>query len=469
MNRVKRITGLVLSVFFIPAIAYVSFLLAAEYRFQQDAPEADFPAPADQAEARAQDLEHFALFFELERSWTPESLGAARRLFKALQDQAGTMSDAAFEMAIARIVATADNAHSKIREYSRTPRFNRLPIRGHWFAEGYYFIRAYTGYEDLLGQQLVAIEGHDLSQVMDMLGDYIGGNMQTRRKYAPYLLESPALMHAAGLVGNAESMTVTLRQLDGTKTDVHFGGPFPPSSEQLGRSHQLLVPAVFSESEPGWSSVLDTEIELPTYLSTVFDGFHMSYIDDLNAAYVQFWTNNDYGDRSISKFCADALEFSAADNVSMIVLDHRFNGGGNMMRTQSCMEKFGHLANSGKPLYIAVSGPTFSAGMASAGFAKTVAGENAVIIGETMGDYLQSWGEDQLLRLPNSEIEIRFARGMHDLQNGCTDWKKCYWRTMYHDVRLSSNHPEIEAPHTFSDYLNLRDPVLEKIRATMSQ
>ena len=116
-----------------PALAMVmvgvmvgGYILLKAWRFDTDAPEANFPTPANLAEARAQDVEHLALFFELERSWTEDSIEAAREQHRALAERAGEMSDAEFELAVARIVAMADNAHTKIREYNRTPRYNRL-------------------------------------------------------------------------------------------------------------------------------------------------------------------------------------------------------------------------------------------------------------------------------------------------------------------------------------------------------
>ena len=102
-------------------VLFGSLMLLKDWRFDTDAPAANFLPPVNQAEARAQDVEHLALFFTLERSWTDDSLAVAREQHSLLTSQAADMSDAEFDLAVARIVALAGNAHTKIREYNRAP------------------------------------------------------------------------------------------------------------------------------------------------------------------------------------------------------------------------------------------------------------------------------------------------------------------------------------------------------------
>ena len=77
----------------------------------------------------------------------------------------------------------------------------------------------------------------------------------------------------------------------------------------------------------------------------------------------------------------------------------------------------------------------------------------------------KAWGEDNLLRLPNSEIDIKFSTGFHNLQDGCTDWSRCEWGSMYHPLRFKSLAPDIQAPLRFDDYINGRDPAMLAIQA----
>ena len=149
----------------------------------------------------------------------------------------------------------------------------------------------------------------------------------------------------------------------------------------------------------------------------------------------------------------------------MLIIDQRFNGGGNYHKTADCMTDFGRSIPQDGHLYVVVAGPTFSAGIVSAAIAVVAATNHVTLIGSPVGDRLISWGEDNLLKLPNSGIEIKFSTGKHDLVNGCDNWRQCYWGSMNSDLRIESLVPHVMVPLTFDDYRNGRDPVMEVIRA----
>ena len=449
-----------------------SYQLAKNWRFNSDAPEANFPPPADLAEARRQDLQQLSLFFELERSWTERSLDSAQSAHAQLMDRAPAMTDAEFELAVARIVALADNAHTKVREYNRTPRYNRLPIRGYWFANGYHVIRAYQGFEQLLGNKITHIDGISMERIVDELQQYIAGPAGTFRKYSPYLLESPELMFAAGLTKSPQSMEITMQDptssFDPEEKVVLFEAPFPSSSDQIGRSHYLLTSAAYAKSQPYWKTAdLNTE-SAPIYLQLPAERMQTRAIPELQASYLQFWTNNDVGSTSIKAFCKDALDAYRREPTPNVIIDHRYNGGGNFNRTRDCMEDFGKSIPPDGHLYIITGGSTFSAGMYSTAFLLHSAGDQAVLVGESVGDTMQHWAEDNLLRLPNSEIEIKFSTGMHDLGQPCNDWQKCHWDALFLDMYLEDMEPDIHAPLYYHDYVSQVDPALEAIRQHQS-
>jgi hypothetical protein len=458
-------SGIILVVF---ACLFGSFQLLKDWKFNSDAPLASFTAPNSLSEARHQDLEQLALFFDLEKSWTLESLDRAKAEWQSLTTTAEQMTDAEFELGVAKIVALAGNAHSKIREYNRTPRYNRLPIRSYWFSDGYHVIRAYKGFEKLLGYKLIEIEGQPVDQITRELEQYIAGPEGTVRKYMPYLLESPELLHAAGLIQFPQQMEVTFEvtgeAIGPERTTVVFADPFPPSTDQMARTHYLLTPDVYAQSQPDWSPLKSGSEATPIYLQLPAERMQMRSIPDMEASYVQFWTNNNVGSTSIQAFCNETLATYRKNPSRYLIVDQRFNGGGNFNLTQSCMEEFGQSIPEDGFLYIIIGGTTFSAGMYSTAFLMQSAGDKAVLVGEKVGDTLQSWGEDNLLKLPNSEIVIKFSTGMHDLSKPCSEWTKCHWDALFLDLNITSMAPDIYAPLHYEDFLNNRDTALEAIR-----
>jgi len=460
----KKIT-IAISVLGVVTVALFGlYNFAKDRKFNTDAPPARFDPPRDQAEARARDLTQLALFFDLEKSFTPQTRAEGEALFRELEAKAPKLTDAEFDLAVARIVAIPDNGHTKVREYARTPRYNRLPIRGYWFADGYYVIRAYKGNEVYLGRRVVSIEGQPFNEAADALRQYIGGNEGTFRKYAPYIMESPQLMNAAGLSARPDAMTMELEDAKGNIETVTFGEPFPFSEDQLARNYYLLSPDIYKISQPDWNTISFEGNAKPLYLAAATEQFQAIDIPDMGAFYVQFWTNSDVGDQSIAKFCQGALKAYRASDAKTLIVDHRFNGGGNYQKTAKCMEGFSKTAKKGGRLYIINGGATFSAGLYSAAIVKHYGGEKAYFVGEDVGGRVASWAEDNLLVLPNSGIEIKFSTGFHNLRDGCTDWSICEWSSIGHPLRTESFEPDIPAPLTFADYASGRDPALEAIK-----
>jgi hypothetical protein len=460
----KTINLGILTVVITVAVLFGAFNALKEWRFNSDAPEANYPPPADLAEARAQDMQHLKLFFELEHSWREGSLSKAVAAHSRLDERAGTLTDAEFELAVAGIVAMADNAHTKVREYNRTPRYNRLPIRGYWFADGYHVVRAYRGYEELLGLRLVAIDGRPVQQVIKTLSQYVPGPEGTKRKYTPYLLESPALLHAAGLADASDRVRLTLADAGGMQRDVNLEEPFPDPGDHIARAHALLAPGVYAVSQPDWASIHEATEGTPLYLRTPIKRLQATEIPELNAFYIQFWTNNNVGSTSITDFCEQALAQYRSRPTPVLIVDHRFNSGGNLGLTRDCMTELGESLPDDGRLYVVIGGATFSAGIYSVAFLMQSAGEKAMLVGEPVGDAMVSWGEDNLLRLPNSGIEIKFSTGKHDLANGCDDWKKCHWSVLFMDMNTPDMTPQIPAPLTYRDYENQIDAAIEAIR-----
>lgn len=79
----------------------------------------------------------------------------AERRLAALEAQAGNVSQAYFELELARIVALADNGHSAYFPGPRSRRFNRImQVRFAPFGEDFYVLRANPANADLLGAKL---------------------------------------------------------------------------------------------------------------------------------------------------------------------------------------------------------------------------------------------------------------------------------------------------------------------------
>lgn len=79
---------------------------------------------------RTEDLAAFQSgFIDKDKSYAPDDRAAAERLLADLGKEATSLSDAEFELSIARIAALADNGHTIFFPGSFQKKFNRIPLK----------------------------------------------------------------------------------------------------------------------------------------------------------------------------------------------------------------------------------------------------------------------------------------------------------------------------------------------------
>lgn len=106
---------------------------------------------------------------------------------------------------------------------------------------------------------------------------------------------------------------------------------------------------------------------------------------------------------------------------------------------------------------------TFSAGISSVGFVKQAAPRQITIVGEPNGDRLIFYGEPRDLTLPNSQIGMSYATGLHDYRHGCRWFGPCYWVNWFYPISVATLEPDLPAPLTFALVAAGRDPAMEAI------
>ena len=148
-----------------------------------------------------------------------------------------------------------------------------------------------------------------------------------------------------------------------------------------------------------------------------------------------------------------------------IVLDLRLNQGGDLTKTASLMKRLATLSDSISHVYVLTSAWTFSAGNVSLALVKEHGGDKVTVIGEAAGDRVRIWAEGGSFELPNSKIRVGYATGYHDYTQPCWGERGCYWVTLMFPMHVQSFDPDIHVPYTFDDYINLRDPMLERALA----
>lgn len=420
-------------------------------------------------EAQAEDIEFLHKLSAIDRSFTPESLARFETELDEMAARAGAMSEAEFALGVAHAVANADNGHTNISQRSLLTSFNRLPVRLYWFDGHLHVVRAHPGHGDILGAEVVAFGNMPALEALEQANRYFGGSDDWRTYLSTAILESPALLQVAGIAGNGETVTLSIRSAGGGITRVELQALAPMEAPQMRGIYPWMV--LSAREQPGeatpWLS-LATEWETPpAFLSRPAEPYFYSEDRDANSLYVHVSFMLDLDGHSIGEFW-QSLEDDIADRTfDTIVLDLRNNPGGDFNTSVGPVSRLpSHLSENGR-LFIATSRATFSAAIVNTSVAKFHGGDRAVIIGERVGDRDRFWAEGGFpFTLPHSGFGISFATGYHDWVNGCMGRHPfCYDGNEGWENPIESLDPEVLVPLTFDDYVKGHDPVLAVVNA----
>jgi hypothetical protein len=421
------------------------------------------PAPTS-AEAQRQDLELVRTdYLGKEMAFTPETRRHAAAEIDALEARAGRLTPSELLVGVLQVAALADNAHSGARYHSpQALPAKRLPVRFLWFGDGLYIARASGAAEDLAGAEVLRVEGRTPDALNDRVKGLVGGKAVARRKRLTELMESSGVLQALGLAQSADAITLTLRLPQGRVVTRRVAMVAVAAQSPTAEFERLWSPEPASKEE-GWRPAMTAQA-LPLYLRDADRPFRSVPLPEQRAVYVQFRSNQDEDGFPIAPFLkATAAELDAARPQNLIV-DLRFDIGGNMLKTIDFMRRLPSVAS--QRVYLLVGPYTFSAGIISAAAVKKAGGAKVTVVGDELGDRPQFWSEGGLVKLPNSGLAMRYTDGQWDLEHGCAGKPGCMDR--YVDVNGVSLKPEIAAPLTAKAWLAKRDPGLEAVFARIA-
>ena len=417
--------------------------------------------PSTVEEAQLQDLRHFAHVRRNERSWTPESRERFDTLVASLRERAGQMSEAEFMLGLARAQATIDNGHSNASATAMVRRFPHLSIRTAFFGDELRVLRATPEHQDLLGARVTHVGDLSVAEVLRHFRDAFGGTDSSFRVIAPLLLETPAYLSAIGVAGS--SVALRFETADTTAIDRTLAAVDAQDIETWTIPGDL--PLFWRRDSEALLSF--TPSDQPLYLRETERGYWRTELPELDATYINIRTNlDDESGQSLRDFSAETVTALRGRAPRAVIVDLRFNHGGDYTLTHALMSSLGDVVGEHGRVYIITSGNTFSAAIVSTAFAEEAAPDQTLIVGEEIGDRLQFWAEGWGYALPSSGFRARYATAFYDLQHGCTGLFRCYWGAFHlFPVIVSDLDVDIRAPLTFEAYAAGRDPALEAIQA----
>ena len=424
-----------------------------------------YSEPENQEEARLQDLDHLKKLTDIDRSFSDAAKRDFVRVIEEAETDAGSMSDAEFYLLVSKAVALADNGHSNISDQPLQRQFNSIGAKLYWFADGLYVVRASEAHSNLVGSRVTAIEGRPVNKVVSTLRQYRGGPDSWRRLAMPMMIETPAIMHAADLAGSPDSITFTVENAGGELRDVTLPGQVPEGAADLPfrRGWMTLKPKLLPDEDDGWVRSLDSAAEdIDMYLTDTHAPLYKTLSG--NGHYIRTMTGFGTDNQSVAEFLEEALAGVADASLDYLVVDNRWNAGGDYLQSIAFAKNAPAKVKDGGKLYIIVGPQTFSAAVVSTAMIKYYGGQKAIIVGSPMGDREQFWAERGMgFELPNSGFPINYATGYHDWEKGCKGEKYCYTLNLEHEVPAGSLRPSHIIDPTYAEYASGRDKVMDWI------
>ncbi len=366
------------------------------------------------------------------------------RAVQLLNERIPTLARYQIIVEIHRIVAMVEDGHTSIRSIPFDPKggIRTYPFTSYLYKDGLFVQSADPAYAEAVGARIVRIGDLQSDDAIRAVRDLAyHDNEYSRRAYIPFLLITPEVLAATGVVSDMENARFVFER-NGRQFTLDVKPIARPAFAGLGTN--FLKPA-------GWIDARDkASAPLPLYLRDPENLYWFEYISNSKTIYVQYNAVQNKPDESIAEFANRLFAFVDSHPVERFILDMRNNGGGNNYLNRPLLLGIikSKIDQRGK-FFTIIGRRTFSA-------AQNLINElekytNAIFVGEPTGENVNFYGDPFHLVLPNSGFVVRIS-GL-------------WWQNMDPRDRREWTGPQLAVELTSEDYRTNRDPAMELIMA----
>lgn len=352
------------------------------------------------------------------------------------------LNDLGMILGLMKLMRTLGEGHANISPQARPEFRPTIPLQFYLFAEGLHIIAADPKYRELLGAQVLRFDATPVDSVVRAFDPYISRDNENPiwvQQRAPYLMRHVPVLNSLGLVSSAREVTLSLRMLDGTERSVRVATDTSNSDIWNVRPH----PAT-------WSGLPQTLSEpVPLYLKNMGTSFWFEQVAGSKLVYAQINSVRNMPNETLSQFGARLLKFADTSEADGVVLDLRWNNGGNAALALEFVQQLARSAriNQRGRLFVVIGRRTFSAAQNFAAFLERHT--NAIFVGEPTGSSPNYVGEEEFFTLPYSGIPANVS--------------ELYWQNSWPSDRRMWIAPLLYTPPTFASFRRNHDPAMEAI------
>jgi tetratricopeptide (TPR) repeat protein len=352
---------------------------------------------------------------------------------KKLHDSIPKMDDDEIKVAFMKYTRRLNDGHTGIRP-AQAQAFKALPLQLYWFQEGIHVVAADPKLKELVGLKVIKVAGKPVDEVVAKVDDVVQqDNSQGLRAIAPRYLTIPALLHGLGVMPSKDAIDLVL-------------------VDTVGKERMVTVEAVQSFDISKAAAVRDTSVAAsPLYFKYREKPYWFEHLPEFKAVYFQYNSVRNDPAETTEKFTERLLEFIEKNDVQRLIVDVRWNGGGNSFLNRPIVNGIIGCRKINKPgsLFVITGRQTFSAAQ---NFTTDL--ERAldpIFVGEPTGSSPNFVGETVRFALPHSKMEGSIS----DL----------YWQRSWPMDHRTWIAPDLPAPPSIDLFRANRDPAMEAILA----
>ena len=462
MRAILRLARITLSVLLALAAVGGGLFYAFKLHFYAGPPSASYPAAGTPLEAQRQDLDYFRTLMRLDRSFAPAARAQAEARITALEESGAVLAPQRMQVALMQVMALADNGHTRMRVTANGRETRLLPVRVTRFAEGLFVMRATRDHRELLGGRIESIDGVPVAQVVAKLESLRGGMEVFRRDNAAVFVEVQDLLYGLGIAPDPDHSTWTVRTPSGATVAQTLTATALRKGEPFANGTRWISPEPLAGMDPDWLSYRPAAGELPPSLRDIDTYFRRFPVPGSCATYVRIQVIADEDGQRIAPFLEATVRDLRERPPCAIIVDLRYNGGGDFTNTYRFAHRLAQLLAPGGRIYVLTDPETFSAALSTVAFLKDAGGDRVRILGEPVGDRLAFFSEGGSGCLPHSGYCVSYQTGKHDYARPCTDWDVCFWLDRIYSARVQSLQPDELIPLRFADWNAGHDAAYER-------
>ena len=351
-------------------------------------------------------------------------------LAAALEADIPTLDDDHVFVRLMAIMRRLGDGHSHVHRLGK-PAW--LGVHLTQLPEGLFVEAAAPEHADLVGAKILRIGDCSAEEALQRAEDITSrDNEMNVRSVAPWLVMSLPLLRGMGIVSDEGPVKLEIEDAAGKPQHVELT-PLGKRTEDKNLVRQI----------PG------CEQPLPLCLRSRAKIYWFDVLAEQKAVYCQINGIGNDANEPFDKFCKRLFEAVEQPEIEALVIDMRYNGGGNTFVNVPLIEgiiRSDKLQQAGK-LFVIIGRQTFSAAQNTT--SELERRTKAILVGEPTGSNPNFIGESIAIPLPYSGWVISLS----DL----------WWQhSMAMDYRVWT-HPQLYAPPTAETLRGHRDPAMEMI------